>query len=104
MEKKLLLNSTLDDFAESFAKAIVRVSDIEAATKNAKSVVQKHYVYGLQGLADLLGCSKSTAFRIKKSGVIDVAISQIGKNIIIDADLAIDLLKVRKSNSKKCNV
>lgn len=62
--------------------------------------VPKHYVYGLQGLADLLGCSKSQAARIKQSGVIDPAISQFKKTIIVDADLAVDLLSVRKSLKK----
>lgn len=58
--------------------------------------VKKHLVYGLQGLCDLLGCSTSTAVRIKKSGVIDAAISQTGKIIVIDADLALDLLNSHK--------
>ena len=58
--------------------------------------VKKHLVYGLQGLCDLLGCSMSTAARIKKSGVIDAAISQAGKIIVIDADLALDLLNSRQ--------
>lgn len=58
--------------------------------------VKKHYVYGMQGLSNLLGCSISTATRIKKSGVLAPAISQKGKIIVVDADLAIDLLKVSK--------
>ena len=61
--------------------------------------VKKHLVYGLQGLCGLLGCSTATASRIKKSGVIDAAISQVGKVIVIDADLAIDLLKTTKKKS-----
>lgn len=58
--------------------------------------VKKHYVYGLQGLSDLLGCSLSTSARVKRSGAIDAAISQQGKIIVIDADLALDLLNVQK--------
>ena len=61
--------------------------------------VKKHLVYGLQGLCDLLSCSISTAARIKKSGVIDAAISQTGKIIVIDADLALDLLNSHKKRS-----
>ena len=60
------------------------------------------YVYGLAGLARLLNCSIVTANRIKKSGVINKAISQVGRKIIIDADLALELLNSsRKSNSRK---
>lgn len=62
----------------------------------------KRYVYGLAGLARLLGCSIVTANRIKKNGVINKAISQVGRKIIIDADLALELLNnSRKSNPRK---
>lgn len=62
----------------------------------------KRYVYGLAGLARLLDCSIVTANRIKKSGVINKAISQVGRKIIIDADLALELLNSsRKSNPRK---
>ena len=39
------------------------------------------------------GCSVPTANRIKKSGVIDKAITQIGRKIVVDADLALSLAK-----------
>jgi len=51
----------------------------------------KKYVYGLQGIAHLFGCSMPTANRIKKSGKIDKAITQIGRKIIVDAELALEL-------------
>ena len=65
--------------------------------------VQKHYVYGLQGLCDLFGCSTATAARIKKSGVIDAAISQTGNTIVVDADPALDLLKAKNRISNRRN-
>lgn len=49
------------------------------------------YVYGLSGIAQLFGCSIPTANRIKKSGRIDKAIKQIGRKIIVDAELALEL-------------
>ena len=36
---------------------------------------KKHYVFGFKGIAQLFGCSISTASRIKRSGVIDDAIT-----------------------------
>ena len=51
------------------------------------------FSYGLSGLMDLIGCSKTTAWRIKKSGVIDDAVIQIGKKIIIDNNKALECLK-----------
>ena len=49
------------------------------------------YVYGIPGIARLFGCSLPTANRIKKSGKIDKAITQIGRKIIVDAELALEL-------------
>ena len=49
------------------------------------------YVYGLQGLADLLHCTKRHASKIKSSGILDEAIKQRGRTIVIDHDLALEL-------------
>ena len=38
---------------------------------------EKHYEYGIEGLAKVFGCSIPTANRIKKSGVIDAAIVSV---------------------------
>ena len=51
----------------------------------------RKYVYGIPGIARLFGCSLPTANRIKKSGKIDMAITQIGRKIIVDAELALEL-------------
>lgn len=51
----------------------------------------KKYVYGISGIARLFGCSIPTANRIKQSGKIDKAVTQIGRKIIVDADLALEL-------------
>lgn len=51
----------------------------------------KNYVYGITGIARLFNCSTPTAARIKASGKIDSAIKQIGRKIIVDADLALEL-------------
>jgi hypothetical protein len=51
----------------------------------------KEYVYGISGIARVFGCSIPTANRIKASGKIDGAITQIGRKIIIDSQLALEL-------------
>lgn len=51
----------------------------------------KKYIYGIRGIAELFGCSIPTACRIKQSGKIDKAITQIGRKIIVDANLALEL-------------
>ena len=60
-------------------------------TGKASSKEEKRYVYGLAGIARLFGCSLPTANRIKQSGKINRAITQIGRKIIVDADLALEL-------------
>ena len=67
-----------------------RVESIEKPTSQATS---KGNYYGSEGIARVFGCSVPTANRIKKSGVIDKAITQIGRKIVVDADLALSLAK-----------
>ena len=47
--------------------------------------------YGLRGIAEIFGVSLSQAKRIKASGVIDAAISQSGRTIVVDSSLALSL-------------
>ena len=49
------------------------------------------YAYGIPGIAEIFGCSIPTAHRIKKSGKINKAITQIGRKIIVDVELALEL-------------
>ena len=48
-------------------------------------------VYGIRGIANLFDCSIATANRIKKSGVIDGAIFQRNRTIVVNADEALKL-------------
>ena len=52
---------------------------------------ERKYVYGILGIAKLFGCSLPTANRIKKSGKIDKAITQIGRKIIVNVELTLEL-------------
>lgn len=67
------------------------ISTTRESTKASSSKEEKRYVYGLAGIARLFGCSLPTASRIKQSGKIDRTITQIGRKIIIDAELALEL-------------
>ncbi len=96
-----LLNMSQEDFFEKLKETLAEA--LFAPEPNEGVKVKKHYVYGIAGICDLFGCSPTTATRIKKSGVIDAAVSQVGNTIVVDADLALDLLKVKKrvSNRRK---
>ncbi len=71
------------------------------SVEDPKQSSKKRYVQGYQGIASLFGCSKSTAQRIKKSGIIDDAITQVNRKILVDADLALQLVKDSDYNVTK---
>ena len=63
---------------------------------NHEKKVDITYVYGLDGLAKLLGCSKNYAGRLKRTGMYDKAIKQKGRTIIVDAEMALTLFNGNK--------
>ena len=76
-------------------------SSMEAKANEQIPVVQKRTFYGIEGIAQVFGCSVPTANRIKRSGIIDAAITQIGRKIIVDADMALTLAKEAEANKEK---
>lgn len=66
---------------------------VESTEKSTSPMASKGNYYGIEGIARVFGCSVPTANRIKKSGIIDKAITQIGRKIVVDADLALSLVK-----------
>ena len=65
------------------------------------STNKKTYVYGINGLASILGCSRPTAQRINSTGKLDAAISQTGRTIVVDVDKALELIRLDRKYSKK---
>lgn len=57
---------------------------------------EKKLVYGIDGIAELFGCSRTKATEIKQSGIIDKAVIQIGRKITVDAEMALKLTRGRK--------
>jgi len=51
------------------------------------------YAYGYDGLCTMLDCSKATAWRLLKTGIINKAVSQAGRKIVINKQMALDLLR-----------
>lgn len=80
-----IIDLTLGELLDAVEDRVRKV----LANKPSKQEGERRYVYGLKGLAKLFGCSKTTASRIKTSGKIDKAITQIGALLIIDADMAL---------------
>ena len=65
-------------------------------TPSQSTSEKKKYVYGIDGIAEIFGCSRPTASRIKKSGRINAAIRQIGRKIVVDVELALSLVGQNK--------
>ncbi|MDV3635150.1 hypothetical protein CMU84_08290 [Elizabethkingia anophelis] len=65
---------------------------VEEFLNIAKSLsLESKHEYGLKGLAKILGCSVSKASEIKSSGILDEAIIQKGKIIIIDKQRVLEI-------------
>lgn len=96
MEEKLNLNQLLQKpiammTGEELCFLITK--SVEGTEVGTPQVASKGNYYGIEGIARVFGCSVPTANRIKKSGIIDKAITQIGRKIVVDADLALSLAK-----------
>lgn len=100
---QLLLNSTMEEFVEALRQGLGLALNGEGEG-SGKSYPQKHYVYGLHGLANLLGCSHSTAARIHQSGAVAAATCRSGRILVFDSDLAMDLLKVGQRRSRRADL
>ena len=81
LRDKPLFQATLGDLIEALNEGFANEGKDGRANTNPSS--EKRYVYGLFGISKLFGCSQATAQRIKSSGVIDAAISQNGKIIVV---------------------
>lgn len=87
---------TIGEFMEVQRKC--NVEDCVVKESVNKSENTRRYVYGLKGLATLLGCSVTTAQELKSSGKIDSAFSQFGRKIVFDADKVLDFKNKRGNN------
>lgn len=75
------LQMTLDEYLEMK----------ESKALKEMSTRPRNLVYGLEGIKQLFCCSTTTAWRIKNAEWIRPAITQVGRKIVVDADLALEL-------------
>ena len=66
---------------------------VAEALDERKAATERNLVTGLQGLANLLGVSYTTAYRIKRSKILAKATFQVNRTIAFDADMVLDLLR-----------
>ena len=98
MMKQKLTNEILLMDKEQLLEAIKEVVNDSVQSSNKS---QKTYVYGINGLASILGCSRPTAQRIKSTGKLDEAISQNGRTIVVNVEKALELIRLDRKFGKK---
>lgn len=86
-------NTRVIDLTIGELMGYIKKSLPEIAAKDGDSGNEHRLEFGLQGIATIFNCSISTANRIKASGRIDAAISQVGRKMVIDAEKALELMK-----------
>lgn len=81
----------------------VAVKELTAPVNSAATnpePAEKRYVYGIQGIADLFRVSKPTASLYKRTWLAP-AVSQRGRKIITDAEMAMSLFVAYKTQSTR---
>lgn len=87
-----VIDLTLGELLDAIEQRIGK----QGTTQAEQPAEGRNYVYGLRGIANLLGCSKQTAGRLKASGDYDDAITQVGALIVTDADKLLEIAKTKK--------
>ena len=85
-----LLQKTIGEMSGmEFIQLFKVANDVKA--DDSQENEEDKYWYGIAGIAELFHCSLPTANRIKKSGRIKKAITQIGRKIVVDKKMALEL-------------
>lgn len=92
-----ILTATLGDLVEAIQEGL----GLAMTDAPAEDTTPKRLVYGYAGIKELLGCGDTAVWRLLKSGVIDAAVSKHGKIIVVDADLALELLRLNKQHTRR---
>lgn len=90
-DEKLLWQLSVEEFVNLLKEN--GISGSVAQTEEKPTPQVKNYVYGIDGLAKLLNCSKVTAQSIKNNGKIDTCYSQINRKLVFDADKVLKVLQ-----------
>lgn len=85
-------NQKIEEKLDELIRVTCRLAD---AIEHSPS--ERQIIYGITGLQEFLNCSESTAKRIKSSGILDPATSQINRTIVFDAQKVLELLRSSKS-------
>lgn len=96
-----IIDLTLGELLEAVEQRVRQAMQDNARGASIEKPVEGRFVYGLSGIAQLLGCSKTTASRQKASGDYDEAITQVGQLLIIDAEKFLQIAREKKILTNK---
>ena len=88
-----LYTLTVEEFVQLLDERINAALKSEGTKKTLPS---GNYVYGLRGIEQLFGVSHKTA-QYYKDHIINEAVMQNGRKIVVDADLALQLFNERRA-------
>ena len=85
---------------EFFQKLDLHLEKSILCLETPKEVQKSHgrLVYGLRGIQELFGCSHKSA-QYYKDHIIQEAVSQNGRKIVVDGDLALKLFDERRKKN-----
>lgn len=89
-----LIDMTARDLIDIINEAVGGKS-VRPATVIADHQPKRELVWGIAGISRILGCSKSTVCKLKRNGVLDKAVTQVGRKIIADVNL---LMEIKQPN------
>ena len=81
-----IIDLTVAQLAEVIDRAVE-----ESLTRRQSQDSTPRFVYGIKGIAQILGVSERQARYIKSTGLLRKAIKQQGRTIITDVNLALQL-------------
>lgn len=91
--KRFLSELTEEEFFQKLDERL-GIRSNAADNSSARPRPTGRLVYGLRGIQDLFNCSHKTAQHYKDHVIME-AVTQNGRKIVVDADLALQLFKER---------
>ena len=79
-----------------FVEQVIEALEGRGIGKNVIPDSGRKVDYGVMGIARTFGCARSKAQKLKSSGILDEALIQHGRKIVIDCEHALSLVKNKK--------
>jgi len=98
-EKTMVVALTVGELTHKI-REVVQAELAQNQENNYHFPRKKAYAFGYQGIADTFGVSRISAYRILRSGIIDGAISQVNRQIVLDVEKALEITSKQRKNKK----